>query len=197
MSSDHGRAKLGEGSASNDEALVATLPKPKHPAHGDSHSLLGAGQLITNIRAGDRTLKGAELLKRAGHAAGASAELGVGEGDVMATFLRNGCAMLEAILAARLAGCFLCPINWHLKADEVGYLLRDSGAAAVVLHADLLPVLAGIVPADVHVIVVEPEAPLRAAFGIADEAARAPPGMREWERWLAASPPLAGPPRIP
>src|ERR1043165_7509549 len=142
---------------------------------------------------GDRD--GAAITERALRGVNALAALGVGEGDVVAIMLRNEVAFLEAALIARQAGCYSCPINWHYKADEAGYILRDCGAKALIVHADLLHQIEGGIPAGVHVIVVEPPAELRAAFHLTPEQCRVPDGATEWERWLASHEPYAGPPR--
>ena len=73
---------------------------------------------------------------------------------VVAVMLRNEIAFLEAMLIARQAGCYSCPINFHYKADEAGYILRDVGARALIVHADLLRQIDGGVPSGVQVIVV-------------------------------------------
>ena len=153
--------------------------------------------MVASLIAGERRLDGATVLERARHGIGGFERLGLREGDVVAIMLRNDIAFFEAMLAARLGGFYACPVNWHFKGDETGYILRDSGAAALVVHADLLPQIEGAVPDGTHVIVVEPGAPLRTAFRLAPEQCRVPPGMREWESWLAASPAYAGPPRPP
>ena len=44
----------------------------------------------------------------------------------------------RAALAAGMLGARPVPVNWHFQADEVGYVLRDSGAKALVGHSDLL-----------------------------------------------------------
>src|SRR5450432_2558496 len=44
-------------------------------------------------------------------------------------------------LAARQAGWYITPINWHLTAPEIAYILDDSDAAAVIAS----PRAAGIV----------------------------------------------------
>jgi len=123
--------------------------------------------------------------------------LGVGEDDVVCIMLRNEPAFLHAVFAARRLGAYPCPINWHYKADEAGWILADSGAKALVVHADLLPQIAGAVPGGVEAVVVEPERATRDAFGIGVDRARAPAGMREWQSWLAAQAPWSGPPRTP
>ena len=53
--------------------------------------------------------------------------------------LRNDFALFEVSGAAAALGSPVVPINWHLKAEEVGYILTDSGADILVCHADLLP----------------------------------------------------------
>jgi long-chain acyl-CoA synthetase len=63
---------------------------------------------------------------------------GVGEGDVVAILMRNGPGLLELMLAARWIGALWCPINWHFKADEVQYILNDSGAKVLIADAALL-----------------------------------------------------------
>lgn len=70
-------------------------------------------------------------------AAGALEGAGVAEGDVVCLMLHNGPSFLEAMFAARLLGAYYCPINWHYKAQEAGWILRDSGAKALVIDAAL------------------------------------------------------------
>src|SRR2546423_5979829 len=104
--------------------------------------------------AGERD--GAAITERALRGVTALAALGVGEGDVVAVMLRNEIAFLEAMFVARQAGCYACPINWHYKADEAGYILRDVAAKALIVHADLLHQIEGGVPQGVSMIVVAP-----------------------------------------
>jgi long-chain acyl-CoA synthetase len=60
--------------------------------------------------------------------------LGIGQGDVVCIMLHNRPEFLETMLAARLLGAYYCPINWHYKAEEAGWILRDSGAKALVVE---------------------------------------------------------------
>jgi long-chain acyl-CoA synthetase len=53
---------------------------------------------------------------------------GLQRGDCLATLLPNGTAMIEVYLAALQAGWYLTPINNHLTAAEVGYIVSDSDA---------------------------------------------------------------------
>ena len=105
--------------------------------------------------------------------------LGVGEGDVVCLMLRNDPAYLEAIFGARRLGAYTCPVNWHFKADEAGWILRDSGAKVLVVQSDLLRQIEGGTPPGVAVVEV-------------DNAAATP----KWRAWLAAMPRHAGPERV-
>jgi long-chain acyl-CoA synthetase len=77
---------------------------------------------------------------------------GVGEGDVVCIMLYNRPAYLEAMFAARLLGAYSCPINWHYKAEEAGWILRDSGAKVLVTDAALRAQIEGGIPENVAVI---------------------------------------------
>jgi long-chain acyl-CoA synthetase len=76
-------------------------------------------------------VKSGELLGRANQVV---RSLGFETGDVVATLLPNCAEMIEIYLAALQAGWYLVPINHHLVAPEVAYILRDSGAKAFVAH---------------------------------------------------------------
>ena len=82
---------------------------------------------------GDEVTSG-ELLGRANQVVHALRERGFETGDVVATLLPNCGEMLEVYLAALQAGWYLVPINHHLVAPEVAYILKDSGAKAFVAH---------------------------------------------------------------
>ncbi|HEX9237119.1 MAG TPA: AMP-binding protein, partial [Actinomycetota bacterium] len=57
---------------------------------------------------------------------------GFQQGDVVATLLPNGAPIIELYLAAAQAGWYLTPINYHLTAPEVAYIVQDCGAKAFV-----------------------------------------------------------------
>jgi long-chain acyl-CoA synthetase len=56
--------------------------------------------------------------------------LGLAQGDCIATLLPNSAPMIELYLAAAQAGLYLVPINHHLTAAEIAYILQDSEAKA-------------------------------------------------------------------
>jgi long-chain acyl-CoA synthetase len=55
----------------------------------------------------------------------------------VATMLPNGFEFFEVARAACKAEARFLPVNWHLKADELAYILGDSGAQVLVAHAAL------------------------------------------------------------
>lgn len=147
---------------------------------------------------GDKRIEGDALRERAARAASGLAALGVGAGDRIAVMMRNEPVYLEVILAADRLGAHLVAINWHFRADEAGHVLSDSGARVLVVHADLLPQIAALVPAGVTVIVVPTPPEIAAAYGIADVPAR-PASTLDWpswrdahEAWTAPTPPSLG-----
>ena len=144
------------------------------------------------IIAGDRRLPYPDLHRHAACAANGFRSLGIREGDAVALLLRNDFPYLEASLAAGLIGAYATPINWHFTAEEAGYILADSGAKALVAHADLWPAIAGAVPPALHVFLVPTPAEIARAYGVPAEAAVPPSGATLWDDWVARQPPLAG-----
>jgi long-chain acyl-CoA synthetase len=51
-------------------------------------------------------------------------------GDCVGMMLPNGREVFEVFMAVAQAGWYVTPINWHLTAPEVEYILKDSGAKA-------------------------------------------------------------------
>jgi len=60
--------------------------------------------------------------------------LGLTPGSTVAGMLPNGSEALALFFAAIETGLYIVPINWHLAAAEVAYILGDSEAAAFVAH---------------------------------------------------------------
>ena len=69
---------------------------------------------------------------------------GVGDGDVVALLMRNSVEAIAAMVAVRHLGAIWCPINWHLKTNEVAYVLAASGARVLLVDAPLLAALPGL-----------------------------------------------------
>lgn len=149
----------------------------------------------SGLISGERRLGHDDLMARVARAAAMLSRLGVGEGDAVAVVLRNDFAFFEAAMAAQHLGAYAVPVNWHFRADEAGYILADCAAKAVVAHADLLPGIAGNIPAGVPVLVVATPPEIVAAYGIDPALAPVPPGRDDWDALRDAHPPHAGQPK--
>src|SRR4051812_6890895 len=55
----------------------------------------------------------------------------------VAAMVSNGFAFFETAAAACRAEARFLPVNWHLKSDELAWILADSGAQVLVAHASL------------------------------------------------------------
>lgn len=80
---------------------------------------------------GDRAVGFDELNRRANRLARALRGAGLGVDDVVAIMARNSAEWAEVATAVERTGMRLVPVNWHLAADEVAYILNDSGARAL------------------------------------------------------------------
>jgi len=81
---------------------------------------------------GDLTF--AQLNARANQLVRALRARGVQAGDSVALICSNRPEFVETINATQRSGLRLTPVNWHLTPDETGYILRDCGAAAVIVE---------------------------------------------------------------
>jgi long-chain acyl-CoA synthetase len=143
------------------------------------------------IISGERRLSSEALNDRASRAAAGLASLGVGRGDLIAIYLRNDLPFLEATFAAGLLGAYPTPVNWHYAEAEARYLFENSGARAIIIHADLIPAIRAALPGDVPVLVVATPPEIAQAYGI--DPAPVPAGMIDWETWLEGFEPYAEP----
>lgn len=60
---------------------------------------------------------------------------GLAAGDSVALICSNRVEFVEVLAACLRAGFRLTPVNWHLTADEIGYIVRDCEARAVIAEA--------------------------------------------------------------
>jgi long-chain acyl-CoA synthetase len=91
------------------------------------------------VVAPDRRLTYAELDRAADALATALHAHGVRRGDRVAVLLPNGAEAAIAIYGALRAGAAFVPLNPSVKRDKLAYVLRDSGAAAVICDERLAP----------------------------------------------------------
>jgi long-chain acyl-CoA synthetase len=139
---------------------------------------MGSTAEIAGFVCEDRWCGSEELFERVARAATVLDRHGVGAGDRVAVMLRNDFPFLEATYGAQLLGAVPVPVNWHYRRDEAGFILIDSAAKAVVVHADLLGEIAGVVPGGCAVLVADVPEDLAAACRIA--AVKAPPRL-SWD----------------
>jgi len=138
---------------------------------------------------GERFVAREAILDRAARAAAGLAKLGVGAGDVVVIYLRNDFAFHEASTAASQLGAYPTPANWHNSPAEARYIFENSGAKAIVIHADLYNGVAEAIPADRAVFVVETPVEIRRACGLSDAQCAMAPGVARWNDLIAANEP--------
>lgn len=82
---------------------------------------------------GSRALTYRELGDRVARLAAGLAGLGLRRGDRIVLLMPNRPELVESLWAAFYGGFVAVPVNWHLHPDEVGYIVRHCGAAAVIV----------------------------------------------------------------
>lgn len=82
------------------------------------------------------TVTYAELNARSNQIAHALAGLGIGPGDGVAVVLPNIAEFGEIWWAAMRSGLYFTPVNWHLTASEIRFVVEDCGAKALFFHDD-------------------------------------------------------------
>jgi acyl-CoA synthetase (AMP-forming)/AMP-acid ligase II len=102
-----------------------------------------AGDRIALVQGG-RALTYAELGDRVARLAAALAGLGLRRGDRVVLLMPNRPELVESLWAAFRGGFVAVPVNWHLHPDEVGYIVRHCGAAAVVAADETAAATAGL-----------------------------------------------------
>ena len=80
------------------------------------------------------------------HVAGWLAARGIGPDDVVAVLMKNSTAFLELVFAVSHIGAVLLPINYRLSADEVGYIVGNSGARLLIADEELASIATGGAP---------------------------------------------------
>ena len=73
-----------------------------------------------------------EVLASANRIAHGLRARGLVPGDCIAVALPNSVEVLEVFMAAAQCGWYVTPINWHLTATEIAYIMKDCGAKAIV-----------------------------------------------------------------
>ena len=90
---------------------------------------------------GARSLTYAELDARSSRLAHVLDAAGVPEGGRLGIMLPNCVEFVECLAASAKVGAASLTVNWHLKPDELAWILDDSGIAALVAHDSLRSVV--------------------------------------------------------
>ena len=99
--------------------------RPDHPAI----IMAASGQTVTFGEMEDAANRVAQLFRAHG----------VGPGDTVGLWLENRVEYLEIAWGNQRAGTVLVPISTHLTADEVAYILADSGAKLLISSSYFTP----------------------------------------------------------
>jgi long-chain acyl-CoA synthetase len=145
------------------------------------------------IVSGDRRRDHGEVADRAARIAGGLHRLGVKQGDSVCILMRNDIAFIEAAYAAMRLGAYGVPVNWHFKPEEINYILRDSGTAVLVGHADLLHQLRGSIPPGIVVLSVPTPPEILKTYPIDPALTATPDFAVDFEAWLAGQAAYDGP----
>jgi acyl-CoA synthetase (AMP-forming)/AMP-acid ligase II len=111
-------------------------------AHLTKRAELNPGLEALVDQAAGRRFTFAELDGRADRAAHVLTGLGLAKGDRVAVLLSNGHHFVETFYGAARAGLVAVPLNSRLVADELAFMLRDSGATVLVFDAEYDAVVA-------------------------------------------------------
>ncbi|MCE2764822.1 MAG: AMP-binding protein, partial [Ilumatobacteraceae bacterium] len=86
--------------------------------------------------AADRRFTYAELNAETNRAAQLLVRAGVKKGDRVGLLLMNSAEYLTSFFATAKLGAVIVPLNWRLVADELEFILKDSGTTALVFGAE-------------------------------------------------------------
>src|SRR6185369_2322405 len=106
------------------------------------------GEAMTYL---DRTWTWSQWNDRVRRLAGALTERGIKRGDVIAFLDKNHPACLESTFAAASLGAANAIINFRLAAEELDYVLNDSGATVLIVGTEFTPAIDKIRDDLVHV----------------------------------------------
>ncbi|MEM6637664.1 MAG: AMP-binding protein [Pseudomonadota bacterium] len=118
-------------------------------------------------------------------------------GGTVALLLRNDAAFVTVSVAVRLAGAATLPLNWHLKAPDLTFILEDSGAAILVAHVDLWNAIEHELPDELKkkltvFLVPTPDA-VAAAYSIPHDCTTFSGGGELWSSLVSGHNPIAVP----
>jgi long-chain acyl-CoA synthetase len=125
---------------------MSTLTYPDVPLHEILRAQARSHSGRVAIVHEGKSLTFADLEAESNRLANALARLGLGPGDRLGLFLPN-CPEFEiGFYAASKLGAAACPMNSAYRDREITYQLNDNGAAILLTHAKLLPIVQAALP---------------------------------------------------
>ena len=118
---------------------IAGIFRHGRAAHGDS-------EVVTLTESGARRTRFADLAARVERLASALHQLGVRDGDRVATFAWNSQEHVEAYFAVPSMGAVLHTLNIRLAPAEIAYIIDHARDKIILVDADLVPALARALP---------------------------------------------------
>jgi long-chain acyl-CoA synthetase len=120
----------------------------------------------------DQRITYAELWRQARGYGAALRQFGIKTGDAVAILCPNVAEFPRAYFGALAAGATVVPVHLLLGADEVTYVLKDSGAAVLLCHASQLTVgVAAAAATGVPVLIIGPRGSDTTGYASLDETA--------------------------
>ena len=147
---------------------------------------------MAELRFGQESIGEAELALAVGRAASVLEAAGLGPGRTAALLARNEPRFLVLSLALARIGATAVPLNWHFGAEDLRYILADSGAQVLIGHHDLLRKLG---PGRVRALGMDVPPLVARAWNLAAAELEPAPFAERLEPLLAGAQPWAGAPR--
>ena len=103
-----------------------------YPSH---HAARTPDKVAITMCATGETVTFGELEARSNQGAHAFRSLGVGVGDHITVLMENRREFLEICFAADRSGLYYTTVSTHLTADDIRYIVIDSGSRAILVSA--------------------------------------------------------------
>ena len=125
-----------------------------------------------SVTIAERRVSNDEILEHARRIAAALKDAGVEYSEAINLLMRNDIEFVTCMVAANLVGAVATPVNWHFSAEDIAYIINDSGSRVLIAHSDLWhaqgEAVRPLLERDVEVVLVETPDYLRGPYRVAD-----------------------------
>src|SRR5436305_6449183 len=115
------------------------MPSRRRTMYPGTYAAATPGKIAAVMAGTGETLTYGDLERRSVQLAHVLHDAGLRPGDVVALLTENNLRAFEVYWAAMRSGLYITAVNWHLKPDEVAYIVADSAATALVTSAAQAP----------------------------------------------------------